>query len=66
MQNKFLRFSIISISFGIFILLKSFSVSQNTSTSPYSSYGFGERDGLDHAIFAGLGNTTITYFDCLV
>ena len=63
MQNKFLRLSILSISLGVFISLKSFSISQNTSTSPYSSYGFGERDGLDHAIYAGLGNTTITYFD---
>lgn len=63
MQNKFLRFTIISISLGVFISLKSFSISQNTSTSPYSSYGFGEREGLDHAIFAGIGNTKITYFD---
>lgn len=39
------------------------SYGQNTSTSPYSSYGIGLRDGIDHAVYAGLGNTTITYFD---
>lgn len=39
------------------------SYSQITSTSPFSSYGIGEREGIDNAVFSGLGNTTITYFD---
>ncbi len=39
---------------------------QNTSTSPYSSYGIGDIGGLDHAVFSGIGNNTITYFDSTV
>lgn len=39
---------------------------QNTTNSPYSSYGFGEKGGIDHAVFTGLGNSMITYFDSTV
>lgn len=59
MRTNFLHF------FGLCIILvncPSF-LSQNTSTSPYSSYGLGEMNSVDHAIYNGLGNTTITYFD---
>ena len=31
---------------------------QNTAT-PYSSYGIGERGGIDNAVFSGLGNNTV-------
>ncbi len=63
MQNKILPFIILSISFYS-ILFKNNSINaQSTSTSPFSSFGLGERDGLDHATYLGLGNTTITYFD---
>lgn len=43
--------------------IQGYSFGQSTSTSPYSSYGIGLRDGLDHATYNGLGNTVITYFD---
>ena len=36
------------------------------STSPYSSYGLGEKGNIDHAAFTGLGNSNITYFDSTV
>jgi hypothetical protein len=36
------------------------------STSPYTSYGFGEKGNLDHAAFTGIGNSNITYFDSTV
>ncbi len=39
---------------------------QYTSTSPFSSYGLGERVSTDHAIFTGIGNNTITFFDSTV
>ena len=52
---------------GIFILfLASVSLGQNTSTSPYSSYGIGDQGGLDNAVFSGIGNNTISFFDSTV
>lgn len=36
------------------------------TTSPYSSYGLGEKGNIDHAVFSGIGNSTITYFDSTV
>ena len=50
----------------IIIGFSAISFAQITSTSPYSYYGLGEMDGQDHAIFSGLGNSTITYFDSTV
>ena len=58
MHYKYFTFLILSI---FFFSLNSYS--QITSTSPYSSFGIGERDGIDNSVFSGLGNTTITYFD---
>lgn len=58
MLSKLLSFIIIGFS--------AISFAQITSTSPYSYYGLGEMDGQDHAIFSGLGNSTITYFDSTV
>lgn len=58
MLNKILSIlliSFVSISFG-----------QITSTSPYSYYGLGESEGMEHATFSGLGNSKITYFDSTV
>ena len=63
MRNKILSNLLICFSFVAVIILQGFSYSQITSTSPYSSYGLGQRDGMDHAAFAGLGTTTVTYFD---
>lgn len=63
MRNKILSFFLICFSFCTIAIMQGYSYSQITSTSPYSSYGLGQRDGLDHATFAGLGTTTITYFD---
>jgi len=63
MQNRLLHFSVL---YSIVLLVAfsfNFTFGQNTSTSPYSFYGIGERDGLDNATFVGLGNSTITYFD---
>ena len=39
---------------------------QNTSNSPFSSFGLGEVGGMDHAVFSALGNTTITLSDSTV
>jgi hypothetical protein len=36
------------------------------STSPYSSYGLGEKGNTDNAAFTGIGNSNITYFDSTV
>lgn len=58
MLNKILGIlfvSIVTISFG-----------QITSTSPYSYYGLGESEGMEHATFSGIGNSKITYFDSTV
>ncbi len=58
MHYKYFTFFILAYFF-----IRQNSYAQITSTSPYSSYGIGERDGIDNAVFSGLGNTTITYFD---
>lgn len=36
---------------------------QNTTNSPFSSFGLGEFGGMEHSSFTGIGNNTITYFD---
>ncbi len=55
-------------SLTVFLCLccSAFLWGQNTSSSPYTSYGIGEHGGLDHATFSGIGNNTITYFDSTV
>lgn len=63
MQNKILYFFFFCFTLIITSFIQGYSFGQSTSTSPYSSFGIGQRDGLDHAVYAGLGNTTITYFD---
>lgn len=59
MRNNFLHF----FSLCVILISCSFTHSQSTSTSPYSSYGLGESEGVDNAVYSGLGTTTITYFD---
>jgi len=44
----------------------SLSFAQNTANSPYSSYGIGSTNGLDHATFLGIGNSRITMVDSTV
>ena len=63
MHNTFLFRFTIAFSMLLLSLLSGYTVAQSTSTSPYSSYGFGQRDGLDHGTYEGIGATTITYFD---
>ena len=50
----------------LFLSITSVLSAQVTNQSPFSSYGFGEKGGLDHATFTGLGNNTLTYFDSTV
>ncbi|MEN9998615.1 MAG: hypothetical protein RI922_1605 [Bacteroidota bacterium] len=57
MRTNFLTLFFIGISLFNFAQL---------STSPYSSYGLGEKGNMDHATFTGLGNSAITYFDSTV
>lgn len=54
------------ILFITFLTVACFSSAQLTTQSPFSSYGFGEKGGLDHAAFTGIGNNTLTYFDSTV
>lgn len=64
MLNKFSALFVSSLAVILIITLYGGNVfGQTTATSPYSSYGFGQRDGVDHAVYAGIGTTTITYFD---
>lgn len=42
----------------VLLLLNSFLFAQNNQ-SPYSSYGIGERGGVDNAIFSALGNNNV-------
>lgn len=63
MQNKIFSCFFVYVVFITTSFIQGYSFGQSTSTSPYSSYGIGLRDGLDHATFNGLGNTVITYFD---
>lgn len=52
----------LSISLLI-LLLGTVAMAQSNINSPYSSYGLGDLDGLDHAVSSALGNTTITIQD---
>jgi len=63
MQNNFLSKWVFSLSLFTLILVQESVYSQSTSTSPFSSYGLGQRDGLDDGVYSGIGTTTITYFD---
>lgn len=55
-----LSFLIVTLFSGLLTL------AQNTSNSPYSSFGLGELGGMDHAIFSSLGNSNITLSDSTV
>jgi len=56
----------LSVAF-IFLYCGISSFAQQTSAnSPYSSFGLGETGGLDHAVFSGIGNSTITMQDSTV
>ena len=55
MQSKFLTL--------LFVAILATSIAQNTSNSPFSSFGIGEKAGIDHGIFTGIGNANLTYFD---
>jgi len=55
-----LSFLIIALFSGLY------ADAQNTSNSPFSSFGLGELGGMDHAVFSALGNTTITISDSTV
>lgn len=58
MLNKFLLL--------FFIGLCPWTYAQKFASSPFSSYGLGESGGLDHAVFSGMGNTTIGFSDSTV
>jgi hypothetical protein len=58
MLNKFLIL--------FFIGLCSWTHAQKFASSPFSSYGIGETGGLDHAVFSGMGNTSIGFSDSTV
>lgn len=58
MHNK-----LITLFFVGFSLL---SLAQNTVQSPFSSYGFGERNYSTDAVTAALGQSAITYFDSTI
>ncbi len=56
---------------SLFVVLLTISTfqtvfAQNTSISPFSSYGLGDRSSFYHGTFTGLGNCAITYFDSTV
>lgn len=55
-----MRYNLLTLFFAfVFIQLNA----QNTINSPFSSFGFGEKGGIDNPVFTGLGNSSITYFD---
>lgn len=51
MPNKLLVLIIVLLQAGVY--------AQNNS--PYSSYGIGEKGGLDHAAFSGVGNNAVNF-----
>jgi len=44
-----------------FILLLCGGLVAQSNISPYSSYGLGERGGVDHPLFSGVGNNTVNF-----
>lgn len=58
MQNK--------IQTVLFIFLCSWAFGQTTLQSPYSSYGFGERNLSGDAISAGIGFCSVSYIDSTI
>lgn len=44
-----------------FLFLLSSGLFAQGNLSPYSSYGLGERGGVDHPLFSGMGNNTVNY-----
>lgn len=63
-RNLFFPFQLILIVFSI--LFTKESLSQNTVNTPYSSHGIGTTNDVDNAIFSGMGNSNISYFDSTV
>ncbi len=47
-------------------LIAGVSLSQKITNSPFSAHGLGEVGGLDHPVFVGFGNATITLNDSAV
>ena len=65
MKHKFLPSP--KITFALITTLFTLNnFAQNTSNSPYSSFGIGETNDVDHAIFSGIGNCNISYSDSTV
>lgn len=58
-----MRTKILNVLFAFFILQVN---AQFTTHSPFTSFGFGEKGTLEHSIFTGVGNSTVTYFDSTV
>ena len=58
MRIKITFFLCTSVSLHLF--------AQNTSSSPFSSIGLGERESADHAVFSGIGTCNTTYFDSTI
>ncbi|MEJ6801055.1 MAG: hypothetical protein QNK77_07740, partial [Crocinitomicaceae bacterium] len=54
------------IIFILLLFIGNLSIAQNSINSPFSSYGIGESDGLDHSTFLGVGNATISMVDSTV
>jgi hypothetical protein len=48
------------------ILVAGYSAAQNTTFSPWSSQGIGDRSYSDHGMFSGMGNCRVSYFDSTV
>jgi hypothetical protein len=54
------------IIFILLLFIGNLSIAQNSINSPFSSYGIGESNGLDHSTFLGVGNATISMVDSTV
>lgn len=50
----------------LFVVIVAQINAQNTSSSPYTSFGFGEKGNIEHSVFTGIGNSTVTYFDSTI
>jgi hypothetical protein len=56
----------IKLLFSMITLITLKVCGQSTTSNPYSYYGIGETEGLDNAIFGGIGNCTLTSFDSTI
>lgn len=63
---QFIHSMRINILTALLFGFTTWSNAQLTSSSPYSSYGFGERTGNEGATAIGLGMNTLTYFDSTI